>query len=280
MLVEDSQALGTFFGQDVALGDLDGVAGIDAFVVNDYPHPGLVWLNNGTGIFADPPQELSATASRAVALGHLNDDDFLDAFVAVYGPNVVWLNDGNGGFYSSGQELGAGLSYDVALGYIDDDAFLDAVVANDGLYHEVWFGLGNGQFDEIPLTFGEGQGFGVALGDLDGNPGVDVVIANADPAQPNKVWLNDGSGGLSDSELAVGLGATQAVALGTLDATTSLDVFVANYGVESEVWIKTTPTNVGLRQTQASAGAVWWVPVLGALLVLTLFSWRWQRRRR
>ena len=55
--------------------------------------------------------------SEKVALGDLDGDDDLDAFIAnVTQPNRVWLNDGAGAFSDSGQSLGSNYSRAVSLG--------------------------------------------------------------------------------------------------------------------------------------------------------------------
>ena len=91
--------------------------------------------------FVDSGQTLGASYSRNVALGDVNGDEFLDAFVVNCSgePNTVWNNDGTGTFLDSGQRLGAiwplypadyTSSQGVALGNLKDDEFMDAFVAN------------------------------------------------------------------------------------------------------------------------------------------------------
>jgi len=72
-----------------------------------------------------------------VALGDLDGDGDLDAFVANNGANKVWLNTGTGNF-SYRQGLGGADSRGVALGDLDGDNDLDAFVANYGQPNRVW----------------------------------------------------------------------------------------------------------------------------------------------
>ncbi len=113
---ESGQRLSSQAASGVALGDLDGDGDLDVFAaiekqghVNDKPAPaGTVWLNEGgaqggtPGHFTDSGLPLSSEFSSDVALGDLDGDGDLDAFVA-HGelgrsrggglPNEIWLNE-------------------------------------------------------------------------------------------------------------------------------------------------------------------------------------------
>jgi hypothetical protein len=56
-------------------------------------------VSSGTGLFEDTGQDLGAAFTWDVALGDLNGNGYLDAFVANGGNrDTVWLNDGSGNF--------------------------------------------------------------------------------------------------------------------------------------------------------------------------------------
>ena len=149
-LADSGQSLGSAFSLDVALGDLDGDADLDAFVANSTADK--VWLNQGglqsgtPGVFADSGQSLGTATpqSRGVALADLDGDADLDAFVATAGGNAVWINQGGdqggtpGNFASSGQSLGSAFTEDVALGDLDGDGDPDAFTANWYEGNRVW----------------------------------------------------------------------------------------------------------------------------------------------
>lgn len=59
---------------------------------------GLDRVNINTGTFVDSGQDVGGAAGNVVALGDLDGDDDLDAFVK----HEVWFNDGRGSFSDSG----------------------------------------------------------------------------------------------------------------------------------------------------------------------------------
>ena len=138
-------------GNGVRLLDLDGDGDVDAFVANGYLDQGVrnqpdrIYLNDGTGKFADSGQRLGTSLGFSVELADLDGDVDLDAIVAngvvflgvVQTANEVWLNNGSGVF-TVGQELGNAASGQVALGDIDNDGDLDAFFGNVGQDNQIW----------------------------------------------------------------------------------------------------------------------------------------------
>ena len=98
----------------VALGDLDGDGDLDAFVVNGNlnPEENRIYSNDGEGNFSSEPAEMGTVYySRGVALGDLDGDGDLDAFVVnssnLYSlENRIYSNDGEGNFSSEPAEMG------------------------------------------------------------------------------------------------------------------------------------------------------------------------------
>jgi hypothetical protein len=247
IFTDSGQRLGNSDSRDVALGDLDGDGDLDAFIANagvgsNTNQPNKVWLNDGNGSFTDSGQSLGTSNSWGVALGDLDGDDDLDAFVAnafstISLANKVWLNDGDGVFSDSGQSLGGARSLDVALGDLDGDSDLDALVGN-GDTNFAWLNDGSGSFQAHCQWIGGAASYGVKLGDLDGTSGLDIFIANAGTGA-NQVWFRvSGSGELDDSAdcdpmfvdsgLRLGSSDSRSVALGDLDLDGDLDAFIAN----------------------------------------------------
>ena len=247
----------------VALGDLDGDGDLDAFLANGFTScigrsfdvsENTVWLNNGYGRFRDSGQRLGNGVGERVALGDVDGDGDLDAFVAnsgIYTGYVsnndqrardrLWLNDGGGHFSRSSQDLGAWHSAAVDLGDLDEDGDLDAVVAverdwyrDDGEWHfrpsdRVWLNDGTGRFSGSGQLLDSRRSTDVSLADLDGDGDIDAFILDI---SGNKLWLNNGSGAFVEGQdnRTWDVYASDA-ALGDLDGDGDIDVLVANDAV-------------------------------------------------
>ncbi|MGB0383990.1 MAG: FG-GAP-like repeat-containing protein [Ardenticatenaceae bacterium] len=193
----------------------------------------------GSGFFSGG-QSLSSTENWGVALGDLDQDGDLDAFVSrrANQANKVWFNNGNGTFNDSGQNLGDSWSTSVALADVDGDGDLDALVGNSSAQpNEVWLNDGAGGFTDSAQSLGNASTFAVALGDADGDADLDLFVGNYSP-HANKLWLNDGAGGFTDSGQSFGTSLTVDIALADVDQDSDLDLFVANTnGEASQVWL-------------------------------------------
>jgi hypothetical protein len=219
-----------------ALGDLNGDKSLDIFFTEVTSNQ--VWLNDGKGMFSDSNQNLVSPECAGVALGDLDGDGDLDAFVINWNgkPDQVFMNDGRGRFRDSGQKLGHWFGSDVALGDVDQDGDLDALVSNNGEESDnatvLWLNDGQGKFTDSQQRLGFTNASAVALGDLDGDGDLDAFIANsyhmgADPA--DTVWLNNGKGVFSDSGQSLGKFYGLTVELGDLDGDGDLDAFTGSW---------------------------------------------------
>ncbi|MBN1656914.1 MAG: PKD domain-containing protein, partial [Anaerolineae bacterium] len=255
--IDSGQRLQNKGSRGVALGDLDGDGDLDAFVANDdfwQGRPGHeVWLNDGQGTMLSNGQSLGTGSGMDVALGDLDGDGDLDAFVAMghtlNQPDRVWWNDGTGHFVDSGQLLGNLHSYRVAVGDLDGDGDLDAFTAGQtlimpGVGNRIWLNDGTGHFVDSGQRPGNTASIAIDLGDVDGDGDLDVFLGNSNwPPNEHEVWLNDGRGVFTDTgqNLGISHGFFGALLL-DLDGDTDLDLFVGNQtsrasGVQKAVWL-------------------------------------------
>ncbi|MFT5171768.1 MAG: hypothetical protein ACI9BD_001546, partial [Candidatus Marinamargulisbacteria bacterium] len=188
---------------------------------------------------------IGSSDSYGVALGDLDSDGDIDAFVAnLIAPNKIWINDGSASFTEAQSLTDASVS--VALGDVDADGDLDAFVGNISNEaaiqgNRVWFNNGSGLFTTNNQLYALTDTYDLALGDIDLDGDIDVFFANYS-GLPDEVWLNDGSGTFSNSGQLLGQTSSQSVALGDLDQDGDLDAFVANDGVtgisSNKIWIR------------------------------------------
>ncbi len=224
-------------GEEIVVNLSNGIKASDGAPLTPYAWQFRVMVAGGSGVFIDSSQRLGNSYGLGVALGDLDGDGDLDAFVANSRTggdhNTVWLNDGTGTFADSGQRLG-GDSWDVALGDLDGDGDLDAVVGNHNLSSNIWMNDGTGTFSHLQ-DLGSGRQY-VELGDIDGDSDLDAFIARAGP-QIDEVWLNDGTGTLINTGQSLGVGPTRDAALGDLDSDGDLDIFATTAPGVNMVWL-------------------------------------------
>lgn len=197
----------------IAAGDVDGDGDPD-IVVRTSDHEAQLWLNQGgaqggqLAQFADSGQRIGTTPMRHLALGDVDGDGDLDAFVVRRDfenhdsgpPNEVWQNVG-GEFSDTGMRLGADDSQRVTLSDVDLDGDLDAVVMNDES-GRVWLNSGGlqggqtGAFEEGELFQVAGAVFWADGADLDGDGYPDYVGGGG---YRSMLWLNRDSASLGQA---------------------------------------------------------------------------------
>ncbi len=238
---DTGQSLGGSYLEAVALGDLDGDTDLDAFVGNSgFPgQPNHVWLNEGgaqggaPGVFTDTGQSLGSGDTWSVALGDLDGDGDLDAYVGNVGTDRIWLNEGGaqggapGTFTDTGQSLGSGETFDLALGDVDGDGDLDAL-ANT----QVWLNEGGAQggtpgtFTDSGQTLGSIIPYATALVDLDGDGDLDVV--HGDNIGDQYIWINDGTGVFTNTDMIMAGCCNSPSAFGDVDWDGDLDALLGD----------------------------------------------------
>jgi hypothetical protein len=252
----------------LALGDIDNDGDLDAVMPNQKSATSQddaydVFMNDGTGQFSPLTTgggKFDPDDGKAVALGDVNKDGYLDAVVAVKGGgSKLYLSNGVtsgvfGGFrLHTGFGGGKGFPEDIELGDVNGDTWLDAVVAVSGngknAQEQVYLNLKSDKFFAAnpSQTFGGGNSSAVELGDMDNDGDIDAVLANTDGN--NGVYLNNGSGVFS---LAFSFEPANSTDVALLDLTVDgyLDVIVSNQGSANTTWLNCVSPPGCLQQAQ------------------------------
>ncbi|HWN40177.1 MAG TPA: Ig-like domain-containing protein, partial [Gammaproteobacteria bacterium] len=116
---------------DIAIADLDRDGDLDIVTAASAGAPARVFVQAG-GAFTSASLGLAEVDSRAVAVGDINGDAFLDLVFANAGTSTVLLNTGSGATFTPGPGVGPHDARDAILVNLFGDALPELVLANAG----------------------------------------------------------------------------------------------------------------------------------------------------
>lgn len=199
-------ALGGDDIDDVEFLDADGDHDLD-LVVNPHNGAGAVWLNDGTGVFAesttmDPPGP-GSNFHYNVAPCDVDADGDLDLWIDNTGGSYteqLLINDGAGNFTDeTGTRVTGGVNGSddngVVCADVDDDGDFDAVVIALGTPERFYENNGVGSFTYVPGVFPGPTDCSLwgEFGDLDGDGRIDLVTGQGECSSSDEVYLaNEG----------------------------------------------------------------------------------------
>jgi enediyne biosynthesis protein E4 len=283
------------FGGGAALFDFDNDSDLDVFLVQGRvlepgapplagPAGGRLFRNDlvASGVKAAAPRFVDVTAASGirahgygmgVAAGDVDNDGWVDLYLANYGPNQLWRNNGDGTFGDATAASGVGdpgLSVGAAFGDLDRDGWLDLYVVDyvefvlaDAKVCHGWAGQrdycgptayrpvpgrlyrnrGDGTFADVTLSSGVGRKVGTGMAavaaDLDADGWADLFVAN--DLLPNFLWRNRGDWTFDEVGLQSGAAvnaegkaeANMGIALGDFDADGDDDLHVTHFDREA-----------------------------------------------
>lgn len=186
-------------------GDLDNDGYLDLYLGNKN-EPNILYHNNGDGTFSN----ISGSANirdnggaLSVNIGDLNNDGWLDIYVAnINSQNVLYSNNQDGTFTDITLTSGA-TDTDIAMGSMlfdfDNDNDLDIYLSHDAKQpNKLYENMGNGTFEEVGAktkTNVEVFGMGTEFADFNNDGLFDIYLCNL---FENTLLINQGDGTFKD----------------------------------------------------------------------------------
>ncbi|CAF1324737.1 unnamed protein product, partial [Rotaria sp. Silwood1] len=219
----------------LAAGDFNNDNYLDLAIANYGTNNVGILFGNTNRTFEKQITFLTGFASHpySIAIGHFNDDGFVDIATANSGTHEigVLLNNGNRTFTNQATySVGSASPYAVGVGDFNQDNRLDIVITNKGLENiGVLLGYGNGTFSK-PLIYPTGSysSISVAIGDLNKDHRLDIIVVNNDTGNID-ILLGYFEGFLNQTRYSAAE-YLQSVVVGDFNNDTRLDIVVTNWG--------------------------------------------------
>lgn len=231
----------------VQLADIDGDGSLDAIVANTNVYRNRLYLNNGSGVFADVtdtdlPIDVDANTSIAVAdVDGDHDVDILFGNAQTYAENRLYLN--RGGQFTDVTAPSVPYDFDwtqaLATGDVDGDGHVDLLVGNQVWQNQLYLNDGSGGFvsrsGRLPPE--QTRTHSAALADVDGDLDLDIMLGTQ---YANRLYENDGTGRFinrSSGRFPAISSFSLGVAVGDIDGDGDVDALFANNGTQNNLYL-------------------------------------------
>jgi hypothetical protein len=214
------------------LGDIEGDGDLDIIT------PGLIYINNNSGIFTSTISfAVNLEYIADIAVGDIDNDSDIDILIG-YGNDTsadIYLN--NKGVFSAERKFGAGGIVDLGLVDINNDGFLDIVSSSNDRQSSIYisdngyFQIGAPSCENVSKVHCFGNGTenhrSLSLDDMDGDGDVDIIVGCEGS---DIIYKNDGQGIFNVKYyFHQSNDDTSAIATGDLDGDNDIDIVAGNF---------------------------------------------------
>ena len=213
-LATSPQALGgEALGNDIAAADLDRDGDVDLVVAAGAGAPDRAYLS-ASGSYSSVAIGAATVDSRAVAVGDVNGDAFVDLVFATASGGALLVNSGSGASFAAPRAVGTGDARDALLVDLNGDTLPELVLAKGDGDAAVY--RNNAGAFTLEGTLATGPTSAVAAGDFNADGRADLAFGRdtaTSPAVPSAlVWLNAaGAGSQLNAAAELGAAATSGV---------------------------------------------------------------------
>ena len=217
---------------DLRVADLDRDGDLDIVTAAGSGAPNRAFVSAG-GTFTSASLGLASVESRAVAVGDVNGDAFVDLVFAGPGTSTLLLNTGSGATFTAGGGVGPHDARDVVLVNLFGDGLPEIVLANGDGGAAVYRNT-RGVFT-LEATLATGPTSAVAAGDFNSDGRADLVFSRETATLPgvpsSLVWLNTSGDGQMFVSDRLGAAITARLLVRDFDLDSRSDVLALNgYG--------------------------------------------------